>query len=198
MTDVSSSRLPFQLGDLNPANLQQLRMLNLSTLPVKYSDKFYRELIDNYSTEYMKYCFWNGFIVGAICARVEGKVSNPEDCKLYIMTINVLAAYRRKGIGKHLTGNKHQQVIIYLPFLLLFCSLTASELLKFALEKAKKDATITEVYLHVQINNSEAKEFYLRNGFEEAGIIKDYYKRIEPADCFILKKSLREATSTIE
>jgi ribosomal protein S18 acetylase RimI-like enzyme len=100
MTDVSSSRLPFQLGDLNPANLQQLRMLNLSTLPVKYSDKFYRELIDNYSTEYMKYCFWNGFIVGAICARVEGKVSNPEDCKLYIMTINVLAAYRRKGIGK--------------------------------------------------------------------------------------------------
>jgi N-alpha-acetyltransferase 50 len=80
----------------------------------------------------------------------------------------------------------------------LFYSLIASELLKFALEKAKKDATITEVYLHVQINNSEAKEFYLRNGFEEAGIIKDYYKRIEPADCFILKKSLREATSTIE
>jgi ribosomal protein S18 acetylase RimI-like enzyme len=89
---------PYQLGDVNPANLQQLRIMNLSTLPVRYSDKFYRELIDNYGSEYMKFCIWNGFVVGAVCGRIEGR--GTDACKLYIMTINVLPAYRRHGIGK--------------------------------------------------------------------------------------------------
>ena len=38
----------------------------------------------------------------------------------------------------------------------------------------------------------EAKSFYLANGFVDIGIIKDYYKRIEPPDCFLLKKSLKD------
>jgi ribosomal protein S18 acetylase RimI-like enzyme len=102
MADAAEAapKLPFQLGEVSPANIQQLRTLNVNTLPVRYSDKFYRELIDKYGTEYMKFAFWNGFVVGAICARVEGREETPEACKLYIMTINVLAAYRRRGIGK--------------------------------------------------------------------------------------------------
>ena len=60
------------------------------------------------------------------------------------------------------------------------------------LEKAAKDDRIAEVYLHVQVNNSDAKDFYLKHGFEETGVIKDYYKRIEPADCFLLRKIMKE------
>jgi ribosomal protein S18 acetylase RimI-like enzyme len=66
----------------------------------------------------------------------------------------------------------------------------ASELLRFALAKAQADTSITEVYLHVQTSNDEAKQFYMSSGFEDMGIIKDYYKRIDPPDCFILKKTL--------
>lgn len=90
----------YQLGSINPANIQQLKTLNLATLPVRYSDKFYRELTINYAAEYLKYAVWNGFVVAAVCARVEvPDEANQEEKKLYIMTINVLAAYRRRGIG---------------------------------------------------------------------------------------------------
>jgi ribosomal protein S18 acetylase RimI-like enzyme len=85
---------------------------------------------------------------------------------LYIMTINVLAAYRRRGIG--------------------------AKLLEYVLETARKDSTIVEVYLHVQTSNLEAKQFYVANGFVQTEVIKDYYKRIEPPDCFLLKKSMKE------
>lgn len=93
-------KLPFQLGEINPANLQQLRVLNVKTLPVRYSDKFYEDLIPKYTSEFLQYAFWNGFVVGAVCARLEDhKEAGPGAVKLYIMTINVLPAYRQRGIG---------------------------------------------------------------------------------------------------
>ena len=69
---------------------------------------------------------------------------------------------------------------------------TGAKLLSIVLEAARKDSTIIEVYLHVQTSNEDAKQFYLGNGFVQTEIIHDYYKRIEPPDCFLLKKSLKE------
>ena len=59
--------------------------------------------------------------------------------------LNVLAAYRRRGI--------------------------ASELLRFVVDKAKEEK-LEEVYLHVQVSNEEAKQFYKSNGFEQSAVIK--------------------------
>ncbi len=59
------------------------------------------------------------------------------------------------------------------------------------MEKAQKDEKIEDVYLHVQVGNDDAKRFYINQGFEEISIIKDYYKKIEPADCYLLTKLLR-------
>lgn len=86
--------------------------------------------------------------------------------RLYIMTIGVLPAYRRRGI--------------------------ASFLLDYILEDASKNITILEVYLHVQTTNDDAKNFYIQKGFVMMGTIKDYYRKIMPPDCFILGKSLVE------
>ena len=91
--------LNVDLGNITPANLQQLKTINTSTLPVRYTDKFYKDLLGNSPAEYLQFAFWNGFAVAAICARIEPH-EIPEHNKLYIMTINVLAAYRRRGIGK--------------------------------------------------------------------------------------------------
>jgi hypothetical protein len=94
-----SKTLPFQIECITSANIQQLKTINLKTLPVRYSDKFYSELTVKYSSDFLKFAFWGGFAVGAICARVEPIDGNENDKKLYIMTVNVLPAYRRRNIG---------------------------------------------------------------------------------------------------
>ncbi len=97
---TSNNMADVQLGEVTPANIQQLKVINISTLPVRYSDKFYNDLTKIYSNEYLQLAYCNGFAIGGICARVEDHPSKAGGKRLYIMTINVLAAYRRKGIGK--------------------------------------------------------------------------------------------------
>ena len=72
----------------------------------------------------------------------------------------------------------------------------ASALLTHVLDKAKKDPDIQEAYLHVQTSNAEAKTFYLSHQFTEVDVISNYYKNIEPSDCFLLRRSLISETAT--
>ena len=138
---------------------------------VRYSPKFYKDLVGEgtatnyiYNEKFIRFGHYNGFAIGAVCARLEPDEVNEGKFKLYIMTINVLAAYRRRGV--------------------------ASTLLKHILEEASKDETITEVFLHVQTSNEEAKQFYVSHGFDEVSIVENYYVRVEPASAFLLRKVL--------
>ena len=85
---------------------------------------------------------------------------------MYIMTINVLAAYRRRGV--------------------------ATTLLQYILQEARADERIQRLTLHVQTNNDEAKAFYLHHGFEEVRVVENYYTRVEPASAFLLQKANSE------
>jgi hypothetical protein len=67
----------------------------------------------------------------------------------------------------------------------------ASGLLEYATKKAEADPEIAEIYLHVQTNNDNAIAFYLKHGFEQSHIIKDYYKKIDPADCYLFRKVIK-------
>lgn len=81
------------------------------------------------------------------------------------MTLGALAAYRRLGIG--------------------------TLMLEHVLKICRDDGNIDNVFLHVQVNNESAIKFYEKFGFEIVEEKKNYYKRIEPADAYVLQKSFK-------
>lgn len=70
-------------------------------------------------------------------------------------------------------------------------------MLKSVLEyfEANKDSkaleSVDEIALHVQTSNEDAVRFYERFGFENVGLVENYYKRIDPPHCYELRKKLR-------
>ena len=106
-------------------------------------------------------------LVGAICCRLEKK---GESASLYIMTLGVLAPYRSCGIG--------------------------TKLLTATIEEADQDSSIEEIYLHVQTSNTDALDFYKRFGFEQREKICNYYKRIDPPDCFVMARRCSGSKNT--
>ena len=165
--------LAVEIGDVTPANIEQFKTLNVSALPVRYSTKFYKDLLDNVPPKYIKFAFWNGFAVGSICCRVEDQkpVEGQENKgkRLYIMTLSILPAYRRRGV--------------------------AGALLDHVVKAAMEDKHISDIYLHVQTSNEEALGFYKAKDFTIGEKLEGYYKRIDPPDCFIVNKVLDRETS---
>mmetsp|Transcript_24512 Transcript_24512/g.38024 ORF Transcript_24512/g.38024 Transcript_24512/m.38024 type:complete len:101 (+) Transcript_24512:416-718(+) len=81
------------------------------------------------------------------------------------MTITVLKAYRRYGIG--------------------------SQLLAQAMEECKR-GDVSKIYLHVLCSNESAIEFYKSNGFTIKEKLLNYYTDLDPPHCYVFEKSMLE------
>lgn len=177
--------LPMVWGELTEKNVMQLRRLNATIFPVKYSAQFYSDAI-RAPEGFVKLAYYNELLVGAVCCRKEkyqpSKVTAdgkeqppvPADCSdssskssLYIMTLGVLAPYRERGIGRQLLTHVLDLV-----------------------HNSPSCADVVDVYLHVQEGNDDALRFYKGYGFEVKEKLVGYYKRIEPADCLIVRKAI--------
>jgi len=160
-----------ELGEVTQHNIKQLKRLNQVVFPVSYNDKFYKDVLE--VGDLAKLAFYNDIVVGAVCCRIQetaaaaGSEKGAKPVKrLYIMTLGCLARYRRLGIG--------------------------TKLLEHVLSICEKDGDFDSVFLHVQVNNSSAIEFYMKNGFEIIETKSQYYKRIEPADAHVLQKTFKK------
>jgi N-alpha-acetyltransferase 50 len=158
--------LPITWAPLSERNLMQLQVLNSAIFPVKYNDKFYADALVA-PDDFVRLAHHCDLLVGAVCCRKEQRPAGDPapGAKLYIMTLGVLAPYRERGIGRRL--------------------------LDYVLENALSSpagSDVTEVYLHVQVDNDEAVSFYEHFGFSIKERIPNYYRRIEPADCFYVHK----------
>ena len=65
------------------------------------------------------------------------------------------------------------------------------------MQEAEQDSNITEAYLHVQSNNTEAMEFYAKCGFEIGETVHNYYRRLNPPDAVILKRILAAESNLV-
>jgi len=146
---------------ITPNNLGTVRKLNSVLFPIKYSEKFYSDILLPEVEEFCQLVYYNDIPVGTICCRLENK----EDQNiLYLMTMGILAPYRSRTLG--------------------------SQSLELVLAAAATHIKpkIDKIYLHVQVSNDDAKKFYERHGFVEVKIHKDYYKKIAPHDAWVLEK----------
>lgn len=171
--------------------IPQLRKVNLACFPVQYQEKYYKDVSGTKDDGLCKFAYFNGFVVGAACARIEPihHTSNPtkemtetaadenkenkSEKRIYIMTLGVLAAYRGRTIGAQLI----QSILDY-----------------YEEHKETNDALkdVTEISLHVQISNDDAMKFYTEKfGFQKGEMVENYYRRIDPPHCYKLYKKLR-------
>nr|CAG4642072.1 EOG090X0ED2 [Eurycercus lamellatus] len=116
--------------------------------------------------ELAKLAYYNDIVVGAVCCRIDILDGSR---RLYIMTLGCLAPYRKRGIG--------------------------AKMLEHVLNYVEKDGDFHSIFLHVQVNNQSAIDFYKKFGFEIVETKEQYYKRIEPADAHVLMKLLRPQRS---
>ncbi|CAN8061845.1 unnamed protein product [Agarophyton chilense] len=186
MDETASPSLPVVWADVNEKNVSQLEVLNTTIFPVKYDHVFYRDVLKA-PEGFVKLAYFNELLVGGVCCRkepyveshvapekqllVESKTAPPSPPKkqasLYIMTLGVLAPYRERGIGHRLI----------------------THVLDVA-ESSPVCEDIVDVYLHLQDGNEDALRFYTRYGFEITEYIQGYYRRLDPPNCFVVRKKV--------
>ncbi|XP_078428050.1 acyl-CoA N-acyltransferases (NAT) superfamily protein isoform X4 [Wolffia australiana] len=157
---MGAREMAISLDGVRDKNLMLLKKLNTVLFPVRYNDKYYADALA--SGEFTRLAYYNDICVGSVACRIEKKEGG--ELRVYIMTLGVLAPYRRLGIGK--------------------------KLLNHIMDLSAKQG-IPEIYMHVQTNNNDAIAFYKKFGFEIKETIKNYYaKNISPPDCYVLSKSI--------
>jgi N-alpha-acetyltransferase 50 len=171
----------------------------MACFPIHYQEKYYKEVVERHDEGLCKFAYYNGFVVGAACSRLEtlpedkqdetskqednnnNTISNgnkkkkdislPIKKRIYIMTLGVLAPYRGMEIGTQII----QSILDHYE----------------ANKENGEYKDVVEIALHVQVSNEDAIKFYTtRFGFEQGKLVENYYRRIDPPHCYELFKKL--------
>lgn len=208
---VEPTHSPIAIHDMSAHFIHSLRSLNLVLLPVHYSDRLYRDVL---SVPRMgKMASYNLLPIGAITSRLEAFYESdldtplfnykayrdkllaesrksdayflPSETHLYIMTLGVLAPYRRLGIGKKLIDS----------LIIEANRLNQESQLRRQNERSKSNDPlqledsnyiITALTLHVQFGNTAGMAFYTSQGFKELRFIEHYYSNIKPRGASVM------------
>jgi len=167
------------LTSVDSKNLSETRRLIQVLLPVKYSEKFYKEILtDPVTSSVSLVALWNDeqsarppTVVAAIRCRVLAHPPDDPDSKfpsLYISALGTYAPYRGHGL--------------------------ASALIRHVMATAAQDYGVTTITAHVWQANDDARALYSGLGFAEAKFEPQYYfktKQINPPGAYLLSKQIR-------
>ncbi len=142
----------FTVRVFNTRDLERVMHINSKCLPENYSSYFYRDLYTKYPETFLV-AEMDSQIQGYIMCRIErgwskkGKLSAARLC--HIVSIAVMADYRRKGIGK--------------------------ELIVQAMARGRRIYDCDEGYLEVRVSNEAAIGLYDKLGFSKVKRNYGYY-----------------------
>ncbi|MGC9112250.1 ribosomal protein S18-alanine N-acetyltransferase [Acidilobus sp.] len=185
-----SEGFPFIIRRAREEDIDQVMEVNLASLPENYWYSFYVYVLNEWGDAFLV-AEHQGRIIGYIMNRVEethdkvlmgleneltekpGKSESlldairrrfSESAKVgHVISIAVLAEYRRKGVG--------------------------SALMHEAINVLKSKYDVDAIYLEVRVSNAPAINLYEKFGFEKARIIKGYYRDGE--DAYVMVKRLK-------
>ncbi|MGQ9624326.1 MAG: ribosomal protein S18-alanine N-acetyltransferase [Candidatus Bathycorpusculaceae bacterium] len=147
----------FKLRKFKTDDLQKVMHINRVCLPENYGDYFFMDLYNRFPETFIV-AEENGEVVGYIMCRMELGLSNFGFGGLvkkgHIVSIAVLPAYRRKGVGEALVKK-------------------AIEGMKFYNAK--------QCFLEVRVTNTPAINLYQKLGFQVTRTINGYYSDGENA-----------------
>lgn len=168
---------------------------------MSYNEKFYQDVVERNDIGLNKYAYWNGFVVGAVCTRLEpldtacngidhGNESHSNHSNHIIITSSSNGS-TNGGKGKYRLYIMTLGVLAAYRGRGIGTQLIQSVLDHVAEHNQQPHNQIDQVALHVQISNQDAIRFYTtRFGFVQGEMVENYYRRIEPPHCYLLYKNI--------
>lgn len=154
----------FKLRKFATSDLPSVMRINRVCLPENYTDFFFIDLYQRFSETFLV-AEGNGEVIGYIMCRIEVGLSNFGFKGLirkgHVVSVAVLPAHRRKGVGEALINKAMDAMRLY---------------------KAR------QCFLEVRITNTEAISLYKKLGFEVARTINGYYADGE--DAYLMSRDL--------
>ncbi|ABN70468.1 SSU ribosomal protein S18P alanine acetyltransferase [Staphylothermus marinus F1] len=155
----------YRIRNAEEKDLEDVRQINMITLPENYPSYFFRELWIKYGKSFYVAEAPGGKIVGYIMCRVETKPGYFKHFLVrsgHIVSIAVLEKHRRKGLGY--------------------------ALMAYALKSLYEEYNCSESYLEVRVTNKPAISLYEKLGYKTIKILHHYY--LDGEDAFLMARPL--------
>ena len=180
---------PAGICRIQEQHIQPIRRINSLLLPIAYPDSFYHKITAPASTpSFSRVITWTDpakpaepKVIGAIVCRLdptpapEFSPTNPKfvpgSYDLYIQSLALLSPYRGKGLAAAVLDD-------------VIASVASMNMESHGLR-------VAELYAHVWTENTEALEWYSKNGFRrDEGLLHGYYRKLKPDSAWILRRRL--------
>jgi N-alpha-acetyltransferase 50 len=171
------------ISPIHEKHIQQLKRINSLLLPINYPDSFYHKIVDpQNSPNFSRVILWHEpltvksvfsstsepKVVGGIVCRLERDESTRTSA-IYIQSLALLSPYRSHGLATRVLYNIIQGVM----------------------NTPQIGYPVTSLYAHVWTENTEGLEWYTTRGFtREEPVVHGYYRRLQPGNAWIMRRSL--------
>jgi N-alpha-acetyltransferase 50 len=171
-SQVRSPSLPGAcIARVQASHVDAIKQLTSSTLPMRYPDRFYREVLAHEDVgDVSRVALFEGRPVGWIRCRLEapsplGPATVSFGCQIYVQALCILAPYRQRGLAGLLLDSIVQRQVVS----------------KYG---------CSSIYAHVWENNEDALRWYETRGFRRVLLVEQYYRRLRPGGAWILRKEI--------